>query len=346
MIPLNLCSNKQTMNITQKEFANVVLILAVLAIIGVAGYFVVVKKSKPIQERASTGNSKLLPPPTLAFTSITNPYLSITVDSQCGRDYNKNYNLYRSTDNINWTKLLSINYKTAFVGPDDREERYRYGCSPGHPMDKNLPKDATKLYYKYSLLDSNGQEVEWSEIAIADIGVINKFRNNILPSRVTTSDWKTYTNDKYGFEIQLPNDWQSEVPPYIHADFTVVFNSQKNLVYKAEAEKEVVGHGVPDNIIISYYDDISKMISGNGLSKAPNSLLEEYLKKISKHDFYNLKKINFVGQEAFRGSGIGLFDEDIIWIQRDKHLYVLSVYDYSTSDILPYQILSTLKFTK
>ncbi len=167
--------------------------------------------------------------------------------------------------------------------------------------------------------------------------------SNPQPLTTTTSnsaDWKTYTNNKYGFEIQLPSDWQAQ-----EGNTDVSFNSQENLKVFEKAEKENWPEGPANNITFLYYDDITKQAANEGIT-LKSKILEEYV-NLSKYNFFDSKKISFAGQTAFRGKETGMFDTDAIWMQRDNHVYKMWLQSKVGMDAqLSAKILSTFKFTE
>jgi len=154
------------------------------------------------------------------------------------------------------------------------------------------------------------------------------------------ADWKTYTNEKYGFKIQLPDDWQTKEDSKYNF---VSFNSQEkfNAITKHN-DSEVNGGGMSDNVTISYYKDDAEYISQIGYQFQKLPTLEEYINQNS--DVRNLQTINFAGQSAFRANVNGMFDEDVIWVRKDKHLYIIRL--VGVGNPLGNEILSTFKFTK
>ena len=175
------------MNKHQKLLASIVLI----AVVAVAGYFALSKKSDNVSTTKSPVSS-ILSAPSVSYVGGDKPYVQINIDYTC----DKSYNFYRSADDINWVKLFTVDFKTFSRGPGGPNGEETFGCSGGGSMDENFPKDATQLYYKYALLGDNGQEIKQSEVVTLNIS-----------TNTDASNWKTYTNNKFGFEIKYPSDW-------------------------------------------------------------------------------------------------------------------------------------------
>jgi len=162
----------------------------------------------------------------------------------------------------------------------------------------------------------------------------------LTPRKDDMVNWKTYTNTQYGFGIQLPSDWQIQVNQNV-----VSFNSQENVKVFEQAKKEKRSEGPASNITFLAYDDIAKQASNEGIA-LNSKTLEEYV-RLSQNNFVKTQKISFAGQIAFRGSELGMFDTDAIWIQKSNHLYKIWLESNVGMDTqLSDKILSTFKFIK
>jgi hypothetical protein len=169
--------------------------------------------------------------------------------------------------------------------------------------------------------------------------------NEYLDNRVT-SDWKTYTNTQYGFEIQLPSDWQVQ-----KNQTSISLNSSKNwetFIKEEEWVKSGYAKNRPadpqDNLTIGYSDDIVKFAKSVNI-KLNSPSLEEFIKLNT--GFINPQKISFAGETAYRVNTSGMFDEETIFLQRNNQLYSIKIGSKIGMDAqLSSKILSTFKFTK
>ncbi len=151
------------------------IVLMVIAVAAIGGYFARQKYSVP-----ATGQNqkKLVAPDAPALSYAPSPpspkaYIQITWNY-----YVANYfNIYRSTDQINWQKIQG-NYPQI-----------------GHAaMDSDFPKGAKTLYYRITSADGKGNESHPSPTTSVNLD--------------ETADWKTYKNDEYGFEFGYPVLWE------------------------------------------------------------------------------------------------------------------------------------------
>lgn len=158
-------------------------------------------------------------------------------------------------------------------------------------------------------------------------------------SATDTSDWKIYKNDKYGFEIKLPSDWQvilnQNANNANNANFSL--NSLENVKKIEEFRKEINAENIqgtdagPQNNLTIF----SYLSSGS---------LEEYIKINS--DFINSQKITFAGEVAFKGKLIGLYDPVTILVKKGDRFYSIGLESANGMDAqLSDKILSTFKFT-
>jgi hypothetical protein len=112
----------------------------------------------PNNSPASPSTQPLLSAPVLYYLSNYiapgQGAVQINISYQCGNTYG----LYRSTDGVNWTLLSNTQFNSNPAG----------SCNPGL-VDSNLPPSVSTLYYKYALLDSNNQPVQWSSVGNVSI---------------------------------------------------------------------------------------------------------------------------------------------------------------------------------
>lgn len=181
------------MNMNQKGFANIILVVVIVAIIAVGGYFVFVKKSEPVAQQPTPSptpttqtptptpiqkeNSKAALPvpstPTLTFNQGTKPFIQINFDWSIA----KLFNIYRSTSATNgWQKIISNLPSSAHTA-----------------VDYDYPKDANVLYYRIVSVDKQGKESTPSPVA-----------SIAVTAESETASWNSYTYSSIESGI-LPN---------------------------------------------------------------------------------------------------------------------------------------------
>ncbi len=166
-------------------------------------------------------------------------------------------------------------------------------------------------------------QVKRGEIAQISVG-LEEGEGVTYPQEVSeTSDWETYTNEEYGYEINYPQDWKieditaqkvnSEGPWYVTSEYLLnvlkISNNEGWLDIWTLSNKE----GTIDN----------KFRLGSGLA--------------------DKEEISFTGEEAWKYSKDNYYE---IVILKGTYIYSITsnTYDKSKSDID--QMLSTFQFTK
>lgn len=75
------------------------------------------------------------------------------------------------------------------------------GCEAG--FTQNYSRCITKPVVMWTL--SNNQQI---------LSIFDTIASTIVASRTDTSDWKTYRNEQYGFEVKYPNAWEVKDDSY------------------------------------------------------------------------------------------------------------------------------------
>lgn len=180
------------MNMNQKGFANILLIALVVVLVGVVGYFVLVKKSPEVVQQTNTPTPTTQTPttksptptspksvtpnaPILSFLQGAKPFVQINFDYTIAQKFN----IYRSVIPSGGWRLIIPNFPaTAHTA-----------------VDNSFPNNcAATFYYRVAAVDESGKEGTPSKTA------------SILVSGAAS--WPIYTNTDTGFQLTFTDAWK------------------------------------------------------------------------------------------------------------------------------------------
>jgi len=157
-------------------------------------------------------------------------------------------------------------------------------------------------------------------------------------SVVSTADWKTYTNDQYGFSFKYPTGWivNTKDPKGI------TLNSPQSVADKTKCTDAGESPYCKDDLTVFYFDTINGLTNNSNISN-----LDDFIAKTSVLD--GSKKITIGGYPAYEGIKGDISAYYVIYIEKDSHIYEIFFGKRSTKAELTSietQILSTFQFTK
>lgn len=349
----------------QKGFAPILIILIIAGIalaVGGAYYFSKSQISKPQTQIEVSPTPKLTVTPTLneAYSKelqrypiypnakfISKETTAPFSDYRCekGNDspaciYGKNNFTFESSDKedqvLDWYKDDKSGLGWKFYGGGQNISTYRKGNDSFELIWNSTPSSGTQF----------------------TISVVNKPVESLDQNQLDTSNWKTYTNGKNNFSIDIPQNLifseKSLQPEPKSSEIAWWYN------WRSHSEEELQKLGVSADDIqkssairaeVGYYD-ILLIITENALLHPaydkPKPLTLENLKRMFIEDS-ELKEIEFQGRHGVRNKTI-LGQGEILdyYIINGKELVRLSATTYNPQKIpTSYidQILSTFKFT-
>lgn len=187
---------------------------------------------------------------------------------------------------------------------------------------------------------------QWNQIdtitSSMSISVVKKSATTAKTATdVANTDWKTYTNDTYGFSFKYPKDWVvSEIPASATSNPGVALASPATVSNRSQWE-------APQNDInITYAATVATDVV-NVLNKLGATTIDDYVTKnneLTKIGTVNLGEVKGIDTIA---NGMAAYYN--IYVVKNNHLYNVFFNTVPSKDKLTdtdNQILSTFQFTK
>ncbi len=161
-----------------------------------------------------------------------------------------------------------------------------------------------------------------------------------------TANWKTYTNDTYGFSFKYPSDWVERGK----SEHGIRFNGPENEVVRKQIEETPPGYsdGYTDDVILVFnsLQNYAKSTLNKEVDSLDKLIQEEQLKG---SQISSAQKTTWGGQDAwdYIANGMGSYYEIITKNGSDVISLAFGNADSKSKlTALDKQILSTFQFTK
>jgi len=157
-----------------------------------------------------------------------------------------------------------------------------------------------------------------------------------------TADWKTYTNDTYGYSGKYPKDWTFDDKTNASSKIAIIY-SPTVAAQKKEIQDKNLAVGGPIAEVTIYYYQSAKDLDGSTQKKY--STLSD---AVNDSNFVSsVKETILDGVKAFEGIQSGMYNSYTVLAENNSHIYQIAFNNIDNKDQLTTtlkNILATFKF--
>lgn len=162
-------------------------------------------------------------------------------------------------------------------------------------------------------------------------------------SPIDTSDWKTYTNNEYGFSFKYPSNWEN-FPEEKISSVGLVSSLASPETIKATNDNSGMFR---NDIEIYYFPTILDEIN-NKTSKWNANTIDELIQK-SNGLYKKVSEIKIDGNKAYNVTKSGYAYTNCLFIEKDGQLYEIALNNINDFDSINNElenIVNSFQFTK
>ena len=155
---------------------------------------------------------------------------------------------------------------------------------------------------------------------------------------VDISDWQTYRNEEYGFEVEYPNGWELDYRDKLATQGAVITltEPQTQKAIDMAVEKQLTGGPLADIHFYVYEAKVSL-----------DAYLEDEIKKSGYNFILERKNLSFKNYNACKVIEGGYGKYFVIYIEKDNKIYRIFFNNRETENdlsLIERQIISSFKF--
>jgi len=164
-----------------------------------------------------------------------------------------------------------------------------------------------------------------------------------INSPIDTSNWKTYTNDEYGFSIKYPSDWEN-IPEVKISSVGLVSSIASPEMIKARNDNSGMYR---NDIEVYYFPKISDELN-NKLNNWNAKSLDELIQN-SNGKYTKVGEVNINGNKIYKITTSGILSSNFLFIEKNGQLYEIAINNIDSFDSIDKtleNIIDSFQFTK